>query len=154
MAIPGATQNQYTVLQSGTYHATVFSFVGCQMTTIDKDILIYDAPTAGFTINSNNQCFKNNQFIFTNTSSIATGNLQYDWNLGDNTTASTLDVTRKFYTTSGTYIVKLIVTSDNGCKDSISFTVNVFASPVAGFTVNTNEQCFKNNQFVFTIPAH
>ncbi|MEO6540271.1 MAG: hypothetical protein ABIN74_04745, partial [Ferruginibacter sp.] len=29
VAIPGATQPLYNVLQGGTYHATVFSFVGC-----------------------------------------------------------------------------------------------------------------------------
>ncbi len=149
VAIPGANQTQYSVLQSGAYYATVFSFVGCSLSTSVINITINPKPTVGFNTNSVDQCFKNNQFVFTNTSSISSGTLLFNWDLGDGTTATTTDVTHS-YTQPGTYIVKLLVTSDMGCKDSISFTVNVNASPVAGFTVNTTDQCFKNNKFVFT----
>ncbi|MEP7256243.1 MAG: PKD domain-containing protein [Ferruginibacter sp.] len=156
IAIPGATQTIYNVTQSGSYRATVFSFVGCSSNTATKDIIVSPGPAAGFNINADGQCFKDHQFVFTNTSSISAGTMQYNWDLGDGNTATTTDVTHT-YAQTGTYIVKLVTTSDKGCKDSISFTVNVFESPLAGFTANVNELCFKNNQFVFsntsTVPA-
>ena len=149
VAIPGANQTQYNVTQSGTYHATVFSFVGCSLSTASISFIVNPAPRAAFNTNAVDLCFKNHQFIFTNTSTITGGTMLFNWDLGDGTTATTTNINHS-YAQTGTYIVKLLVISDMGCKDSIFFTVNVFASPVAGFTVNTNDQCFKNNQFVFS----
>jgi len=150
IAIPGATQTQYSPIQSGTYHAIVFSFVGCQRTTADIVITINDSPTAGFiSDNPTQQCFKDNQFKFTNTSTVASGTLQYDWDFGDAATATTANPTHS-YTLPGTYQVRMIATTGNGCKDTSFLTVQVYDMPVAGFTINTANQCFKNNQFVFT----
>lgn len=149
IAIPGANQTTYNVTQSGTYHATVFSFVGCSSNTATRVIVVDPSPLAGFNINSNNQCFSGNQFVFTNTSTITSGVLQYNWDLGDGTTAITTDVNHS-YAIEGTYTVKLLVTSDKGCRDSISFTVTVYPSATAGFTVDNTGQCFKGNQFVFS----
>lgn len=149
-AIPGATQTQYRPLQSGTYHATVFSFVGCQKTTANITITVYDSPTAGFTAdNPLQQCLKDNVFSFTNTSTVASGTLQYDWDFGDAATANTANATHS-YTLPGTYLVRMIATTGNGCKDTSSLTVQVYDMPVAGFTINFDAQCYKNNQFVFT----
>ncbi len=148
-AIPGATQPQYTPTQSGVYHAAVFSFVGCTMTTTTVSITIYDVPTAGFTTNTLNQCFRNNQFVFTNTSTIASGSMQYAWDFGDGNNANTANATHS-YTAAGTYQVRLIATSNNGCKDTSIVTVQVYDQPAAGFNVNAAQQCFRNNQFIFT----
>ena len=149
LAIPGANQTTYNVTQTGTYHATVFSFVGCSSNTATQDIVVDPSPVSGFTVNAANQCNKDHQFVFTNTSTVSAGTLQYNWDLGDGNTSIATDVTHT-YAQTGTYTVKLITTSDKGCKDSTSFTVNVFESPLAGFTASINELCQKNNQFVFT----
>lgn len=149
VAIPGATQTQYNVVQGGSYYATIFNFTGCSLNTAIVVITAYAAPDANFTTNAADQCFNEQQFIFTNTSAIAAGTMQYYWDLGDGTTSTNTDVTHQ-YAAPGTYTVKLLVTSDNGCLDSINYIVNVFESPVGGFTVNENELCFNNNQFVFT----
>lgn len=149
LPIAGANDTVLNVIQTGTYHATVFSFVGCSLSTADVNITVNPFPTVGFTTNNLNQCFNGNQFIFTDTSSIAFGTLSYNWNLGDATTATTPDVTHS-YLLPGTYIVKQLVTSDQGCADSTSYTVNVYDSPVAGFfNESAAQQCFKNHQFVF-----
>lgn len=150
VAIPGATLTQYSPVQSGTYHATVFSFVGCQKTSADIVITVYDSPTAGFTAdNPLQQCLKDNQFSFTNTSTVASGTLQYDWDFGDAATATTANPTHS-YALPGTYQVRMIATTGNGCKDTSFMTVQVYDMPVAGFTINLAAQCFKNNQFIFT----
>jgi len=147
--IPGANQTQYTVLQSGAYYATIFSFVGCSSNTPVQVITINPMPAAGFAVNTSDQCFRGNQFVYTNSSTIALGTLQYNWDLGDGTTSSATDINHS-YAQPGTYQVKLFVTSDKGCKDSIFFAVNVFDSPVAGFTTYAPEQCFTHNQFDFS----
>ncbi|HMK02833.1 MAG TPA: PKD domain-containing protein [Ferruginibacter sp.] len=149
IAIPGATQTQYTVVQNGGYHATVFSFVGCNMTTAVQTISLFPAAVAGFNVNMADQCFKDHQYSFTNSSFVSSGSLSHAWDFGDGTTASSLDVNHT-YAQPGTYTVKLVITSNNGCKDSIFSTVNVFASAVAAFTINSPDQCSNGNRFVFT----
>lgn len=147
--IPGANGTQYNVLLSGDYYATLFSFQGCSLSTVVTTITVNPKPAAGFTPDARIQCFKNPQFVFTNSSSIASGTMQYLWDLGDGTIETTTDVTHS-YLLPGDYEVKLIVTSDNGCIDSLKDSVHVYDSPLAGFlNVNANDQCFKNNQFVF-----
>jgi len=147
--IPGANQVRYHVTQSGAYYATLFSNLGCSFNTRVQQIGIYQSPVAGFNHNNTDQCFTNNQYVFTNTSSPPSGTPVYTWNMGDGTILTTPDITYS-YTLPGTYLVKMTISGDGGCADSSSVTLHVFASPKAGFKVNTASQCFKNNQFVFT----
>ena len=149
IAIPGANLTEYRVLQSGAYHAILFKLSGCSLSTDTLDIIVKPAPVADFDINDAAQCLTGNAFVFTNNSIITTGTLQYFWNLGDGNTSTDIDVNHS-YASPGIYQVKLLVVSDEGCKDSISFAVEVNENPVADFSINANEQCFKNNQFVFT----
>lgn len=150
IAIPGANQTQYNPTVSGAYHATVFSFVGCSSSTQVRNINIYDSPIAGFTINTQrDQCFNNNQFVFTNTSTIASGTMQYLWTLGDGNTYTTRDINHS-YAQAGSYTVKLLVISDNGCRDSVISMINVYPNASVNAVVNTNAQCFKDHSFSFT----
>ncbi len=147
--IVGANSPTYNVVQTGTYHATVFSFQGCNLTTVDEFITVHAQPVAGFTANTTDQCFTGHQFDFTNTSTIAAGTMAYNWDLGDGTTASTQDVSHS-YAQAGIYTVKLITTSNNGCSDSVAFDVRVRVSTIPGFNIDKTDQCFINNNFSFT----
>jgi gliding motility-associated-like protein len=150
IAIPGATDTLYNVVQTGTYHATVFSFVGCSLATADIAITVNPVPVVGFTTNAQDQCFNGHQFIFTDTSSIAFGTLSYTWDMGDaGSLIRTQNVTYS-YAMPGTYIVKQKVVSNFGCADSATYTVHVFDSPAAGFDANTKGICQKVNDFRFT----
>ena len=149
IAIPGANQIHYTVLQTGDYSATLFSFAGCSFNTRVQHIDIFQSPTAGFFVNNMLECFNGNQFIFTNNSSPLPGTLKYNWNFGDGITDTIANPTHS-YLIPGLYMVKLKVSGDGGCLDSFSINVKVDPSPLAGFTVNSPAQCFKNNLFVFT----
>ena len=150
VAIPGANDTLYNVVQTGTYHATVFSFVGCSLTTSDVAITVNPVPVVGFTTNAQDQCFNGHQFVFTDTSSIAFGTLTYTWDMGDASPLITSQNVNYSYALPGTYIIKQLVVSDQGCTDSAFYTVNVFDSPVAAFDSDIKGTCFKNNQFVFT----
>ena len=61
--------------------------------------------------------------------------LVYSWNLGDNTTTTNVNVTHQ-YSGYGSYAAYLHVTSSNGCSDSVTQLVNVFALPQAAFNMN------------------
>jgi gliding motility-associated-like protein len=147
--IPGAHQTQYNVTQSGAYNAMVFSYTGCNRTTAVKQIDIWESPKAGFGVNAEMECFNNNQFVFTNSSTLSTGTLSYAWDLGDGATSALPNVTHA-YSSDGFYNVKLIVTAPGGCTDSSKYSVAVNPSPTAAFAVDVAEQCFKNNWFIFS----
>ncbi len=150
IAIAGANDTLYSVVQTGTYHATVFSFVGCNLSTSDVAITVNPVPVAGFKTNAQDQCFNGHQFVFTDTSSVAFGTLSYTWDMGDaSPLLSTQNITYS-YALPGTYIIKQKVVSNFGCADSATYTVTVFDSPAAGFDASTKGTCFKNNSFAFT----
>lgn len=113
-------------------------------------VVTHPQGKASFTVPSPAQCFDQHNFVFTNTSSITPGNLSYLWNFGDNTTATTLNTTKR-YANAGIYTVNLVSTSNHDCKDTASKEINVFSSPVAGFNINNSKQCFRNNSFNFLI---
>ena len=108
------------------------------------------SPVASFTVNTANQCLNGNQFTFTNTSSVLVGTLTHQWTFGDGVGTSTLANPTYTYTRSGTFVVKLVVTTDAGLRDSTTRTVVVFASPLPSYTINQSVQCLLNNRFVFT----
>jgi gliding motility-associated-like protein len=76
------------------------------------------------------QCLAGNSFTFTNTSTISAGSLSYAWNFGDGSSSTQVNPVHS-YANAGTYSVKLIVTSNSGCKDSIVHNaVTVNSNPV------------------------
>ncbi|MDP4262992.1 MAG: PKD domain-containing protein, partial [Bacteroidota bacterium] len=85
-------------------------------------------PVAGFN-SPPPQCLAGNSFTFTNTSTVSVGGLAYRWNFGDGNTSTQANPTHT-YSSAGVYSVKLVVTSNNGCKDSIIHSaVTVNANP-------------------------
>ncbi len=131
-----ATANAFTV------KLVVTSANGCK-DSITRIINVYPKPTAAFTAPAS-QCIFNNNFSFVNNSTGAASNV---WYFGDGTT-STVQNPTKTYATANTYTVKLVVTSANGCKDSVSRVINVYPKPTAAF-IAPAPQCISNNNFSF-----
>jgi len=78
--------------------------------------------------------FKNNAFIFTNSSHASASGLQYDWDLSGGVTASNQNPSRSF-NTAGTYNIRLIAkTPSNGCADTVYHSLTVNPSPTVDFT--------------------
>lgn len=97
--------------------------------------VIYRYPKVGFWINNDSQCLNNNSFLFTNTSTYDFGILSSKWDFGSgNNDTSTRYSPIKTYTNANTYLVKLVVTSDGNCKDSLSKVVTV--KPISISTTN------------------
>ena len=85
--------------------------------------------------------FINNSTILDNSS------LTYLWNFGDNTTSTNANNT-KIYNSTGTYKVKLIATSVNGCTDSITKNVSVGALAVINPIFGNKNICIGQSQIL------
>jgi gliding motility-associated-like protein len=134
VAIPGANGTRYRPAQTGLYYATLFAGSGCSLTTVTQQISISSIPISGFTVNKPNQCLFGNQYVFTNTSTNAVGDMVYKWILGDGTEATIRDFAHS-YKKAGNYKVILVVSSNIICADSTSFDITVYPNAIASFTV-------------------
>jgi len=101
-------------------------------------------PIAGFT--AGNNC-KDSVITFNNTSSIPEGNITtYKWYFGDGDSSVNGSPTHA-YAAAGTYNVRLVVWSDNGCRGEITQAIIVYPNPIANF--NFSNVC-KNQTFSAT----
>ena len=130
--IPSPT---HTFQNDGTYSTTliVTSDIGCK-DTITENVIVYPNPQTAFTVDD--VCLQQLS-IFQNTSSVnAPDNIiSYTWLFGDGNTANIENPTHT-YATEGTYNLKLITESNNGCLDSLLTTTRVHPKPTADFSVN------------------
>jgi len=94
--------------------------------TLTKVLTIYPKPIADFTANP--VCL-HTASIFNDNSTNAT---QWKWNLGGSNIFTTQNITYT-YPSSGLHQATLIVTNVQGCKDTISKPVQVYALPSAKF---------------------
>ena len=102
---------------------------GCTYQT-SRLVNVNPMPNAAFSVNSLEQCFKNQSFDFSNTSSIETGSIATtNWSLGDNTSSTNIDVSNKSYLLEGSYKVLLRTVSDSACVDTQSAVVFVNPNP-------------------------
>ncbi len=145
-AIVGANQSNYTALSSGTYFLIVSNSSGNADTSRLINISILPKPVVQFSVNEFNQCLSGNQFVFINSSSITSGSLSPTWHFGDGINSGAISPKYSYFS-NGVYAVTLIETSEQGCKDSITKVVNVYASPRVNFDINSVTQCFAGNWF-------
>ncbi len=118
--------------QAGTYPVSLIVTTdnGC-IDTVVSNVVVYDVPQAQFY--SQNVC-QNSYLQFNDSSIIANGTINnWFWNFGNGITTTQQNPSQNF-TVSGTLNISLIVTSDNGCVDTVTQGINVYPLPVADFT--------------------
>ena len=109
---------------------------GCKASKQDS-ARVFPLPKPSFSVAA--ACLNLPQ-VFKSVSGIPQGTISnYRWNFGDGTTAATAAPVHT-YLSSGNYTVTLLLTSDKGCKDSISAPVKVFPAAWPVFAVNNH--CF------------
>jgi len=96
---------------------------GCKVPIAGKDTIRIYGVTAGFGNDKNLLC-DNGVINFTDSSSSNDLITDYQWLLGDGTTAIDKDLAHT-YTSSGNYAVKLVVTTLNGCTDTSAKTAHI-----------------------------
>lgn len=152
-ALSNPTISNATTAMAGTYTVTVSDASGIT-NTASTTVVVNISPTAGFSVNSNAQCFTGNNFVFTNSSVAGSGTITgFSWSFGAGAslaTASTVGPHTVTYSTTGTKVINLTVTNSNGCTATSTINVTVNPQPVASFTVNSNVQCFSGNSFVYS----
>ncbi|MFT5481359.1 MAG: gliding motility-associated-like protein [Bacteroidia bacterium] len=147
-----STQKHDTVLfgVEGLYtvELVAVSNQGCT-DTMRSNLTLNASPTSDFIVSVIAPCLSNNEFDYTNTSSITTGSIAINtWDLGDGSSRATPSVNGHSYATAGSKNVRLIVQSNAGCADTSIQTANVLLSPTASFSINDSVQCLSGNSVV------
>lgn len=122
---------------------------GC--TDIDSNyVRVFPMPLAYFT-QPDSQCLRGNQFTFSSQSTTISPStvVNNQWYLGGSVLPIIGTSITHSFTTPGTYTVKLVSTSSEGCKDSIKQILMVYPEPTANFALPSTI-CFLNNNFLFT----
>ena len=132
-------QNPSHFYNAGTYTAklTVTSGNGCSKDTT-MPVLVYPQPQANFTFN--NECLYDS-LSFVDGSSVTAPDMiaGYAWNFGENpmpVVDAQISNPYHTYASAGTYIVTEIVTTTNGCLDTVTHQVEAYTIPVANFNVS------------------
>ncbi len=135
---------------SGNYKVRLASIsdLGC-IDSSDKTVTVAPMPKVNFSINDAGQCFRIQNFRFTNTSTLSLGTFTSKWQFGDLDSVSSQHAMHT-YKNIGHYYPKLKITSNEGCKDSISYDVWVHPNALAQFAINDSDQCINQQAFSFT----
>ncbi len=138
-ASPNVTHT-YANAQPYDVKLTVTTDKGCESVTTTKNIIVNINPTAAFTPPL--ACVADVAAKFTESSSITPGTIvAWDWLFNDpnatgaNPNTSTLREPTHHFTVAGPYTVRLIVTSNTGCKDTTFRTFDVNGLPNSNFTI-------------------
>lgn len=119
--------NQATLIVTNSF--------GCK-DTIVNNVTVYENPVADF--NYLADCINNQVTInFTDASSSVDPIANYFYDFGGQGTANSANVTQVF-NSDGSYEVIHIVSTGNGCSDTISQVVIIDPLPIAGFYYNTD----------------
>lgn len=123
------------------------STLGCS-DSISKQIVVYPQPKADFTVNNSQQCLTNNQFNFTNNSTISSGTNTYVWNYGDGTGSTSVSPSNT-YSAFGKYQVLLKAVSNRNCEDTTSKWITVHSKPNVAYLRSDTTSCLYKNEFNF-----
>lgn len=117
--------------QSGSYNVTltVVSDNGCTA-SVNHAVNVFPNPIAEFS--STNICHGSTTQILNRSTVPGGGQLSASWLFSDGTISSQFNPSHQF-SSPGNYAATLIVTSSQGCTDSISGTLTVYRNPVARF---------------------
>lgn len=130
----------YAYTKEGIYYPRVIleDSKGCQVPALGNDTIVADKVTARFTVDNSAACDSGFIYFTDNSTSVTLDQLgeamTYQWDFG--VPGRTDDVAtgrnpRFFYTQTGTYQVKLLVTSSLGCTDEITLPAIVSPQPEA-----------------------
>ena len=141
----GNTQNStHSYTNCGPYNVTltVTSDSGC-VDVITKPVEVYPLPQANYT--ATETCL-GVAAQFTDLSTVNCGTTSgsvtnWSWTFGDSSPNQGAQNPSHTYSSSGNYNSQLVVTSSNGCKDSVVVTVNVYDNPDISFSVDKESGC-------------
>jgi gliding motility-associated-like protein len=122
-----APSHLYADTGNYTVQLITVSDFGCA-DTVTNTVRVYEQPDADWNVTNECQGIQMNFIpVFNNL------NWNYQWNFGDANTSSVPNASHT-YQSEGSYIAKLIITTADGCTDSVSKPVTVYPNPQPSFT--------------------
>lgn len=120
---------KHRYLYSGSKNVSLLirSSSGCE-DSITNAVNVNPVPVAGFTMSD--LCLKDSAYFSNN----STGASTYFWSFGDGQISNFANPMH-YYTTSGTYSVKLLASNSFGCADSMVKSITVYPKPSASYFV-------------------
>jgi PKD repeat protein len=119
---------------------TVTSDFGCRADSV-KDVTIHPTPAAAFGF----QPVCQGSFTpFVDQSTLSSGNISsWIWDFGDggNADTSRSQNPQYIYSDSGNFIARMIIVTNQGCRDTAFRTVKVYANPIVDFTTSVDNGC-------------
>jgi len=134
---------------AGVYPITfTISENGCTKSVTDS-VRLYPKPIAFFGLSSEIGCVL--QPVYFTDSSVSSSPLTYFWNFGNSVTSIEQNPVIT-YSNTGTFNVSLVITSEEGCKDTaiMQNPLIVNASPVAGFSLTPTVTSLASPDVVMT----
>lgn len=128
--VTGTTTTTYVVAVTKTSNGCI-AYDTVTVNVNPKPMAVFDP--------GENQCMEGNSFSFTNNS---IGASQYKWYFGDGDT-SLQRTPSHHYELPGEFAVKLVVTGNNGCQDSLTRDVTVYSNPNVN-TIDNSSICRGN----------
>jgi PKD repeat protein len=150
-----STNATHAYTSSGTYNVKLIAtnIYGCQDIEIKSNyITVNPSPFATVSANLYSTCDVNTAFQFTGTASNISS---WNWNFGDGNTSTSQNPSHQ-YSSPGSYPVRLIVTSNNGCVDTAYSPNNITIgnSLIPSFTMSDSGGCGSVTiQFDCTVPG-
>ena len=126
------TDAKYKYNKAGTYLVSLSADLNGCVAKLTQKVYQFEKPVAKFTQMSG--ICDNDEFAFTNQTTIGAGLVGSFWNFDDNGSVSTDESPMYTFSKPGSKNVKLVAMSEFGCKDSMVKSVEVKESPKAGFT--------------------
>ncbi len=126
--------------QTGDFNITlnVKNSHGCSSSLLKTAYIKVNGAVAGFNNVVNARCSPN-KITFTNTST-GTGDIKYKWYFGNNDSSETKNPLYT-YANGGNYTVKMLVSNQFGCIDSVIKLIKVDTPVSAAFTADNTNGC-------------
>jgi gliding motility-associated-like protein len=140
---------KYSSIGAKVIRLTVRDTNGCWDTVFTK-VKVLAHPTANYSASSFSGCAGKDQFTFKNKSTIGSQKVnKVWWDLGDGVKLTDSSIT-KIFKESKNYYIKLSAKADNGCDDTVSFTIVLDTIPDVKFSnISGDTQCLNENEFSF-----
>lgn len=136
------------ILTTGTHFVSlrIQDDIGCEYQTT-ATFKVYPNPTISINpLFPDTQCLKGNLFGFTPTIADTANPTNYQWQLGDGNTASTLLPANQSYSTAGGRTIQVSLSDLHGCKDTATAKVYVNESPK--ISISGDSMCMRENRTI------